>query len=203
MLKDCIRQSLVIFICHAIAYTPLLNAGQLALPPSDLIAPEIIQENYEDTLTAGEDYTIIVTVTDNVSVKQVVLYYRTINTENYKSRSMQNIAGTDDYTVTISAEQIQSPCIEYYIQAIDTPGNSLLHGYSFSPLSAKLVDDVAAVVATTDATSSLEDEEKSTSKWLWIGLGVLAVGAVAAAASGGGDDGGGASTATGDVTVTW
>ena len=183
---------------------PLIRVSQLALPPRDRIKPIISQEKYINTVKKGADHQITVSVTDNVGVKKVTLYYRTKYTEKYISRSMLNIVGTDDYRATISAEQIKSPGIEYYIQAADTAGNTFLHGYPFSPLSAELVDEEAAAVATSDVTNTLENNEESTNKWLWIGLGVLAVGVVAAAAGGGGDDGSGTTTATtGDVTVTW
>ena len=46
-------------------------------------------------------------------------------------------------------------------------------------------------------------EKKGFSKWVWIGLGVLAVGGAALAFGGGGDDGGGNDGGTGDVSITW
>ena len=51
-------------------------------------------------------------------------------------------------------------------------------------------------------------EKKGFSKWVWIGLGVLAVGgaALALGGGGGGDGGGGGGDGgdgTGDVSITW
>ena len=48
-------------------------------------------------------------------------------------------------------------------------------------------------------------EKKGFSKWVWIGLGVLAVGgaALALGGGGGGDGGGGDDGGTGDVSITW
>ena len=48
-------------------------------------------------------------------------------------------------------------------------------------------------------------EKKGFSKWVWIGLGVLAVGGAALAlGGGGGDDGGGGDEGgTGDVSISW
>ena len=48
MLKKILRKTLVIFLCQALAYAPLVNAAQLSLPSGDLIAPEITQEIYID-----------------------------------------------------------------------------------------------------------------------------------------------------------
>ena len=50
-------------------------------------------------------------------------------------------------------------------------------------------------------------EKKDLSKWVWIGLGVLAVGGAALALGGGGDGGGDGGDngdgGTGDVSITW
>ena len=50
-------------------------------------------------------------------------------------------------------------------------------------------------------------EKKGFSKWVWIGLGVLAVGGAALAIGGGGSggngDGGDGGDGTGDVSITW
>lgn len=203
MLKLIIRKALVVFLCQALAFIPLSNAAQLSLPSGDLVAPEITQEKYIDTVKKDTDHQITVTVTDNVGVKQVTLYYRTIGTEEYQRKSMDNIANTDDYHATIKSDQIKAPGVEYYVQAMDNAGNTLLHGYSFSPLSVKTTNGDAATVASGDTAAILTAEEESSNTWLWIGLGVLAAGLVAVAAGGGGgDDGGTTGTATLDVNAS-
>ena len=203
MIKNILRNCLVVIICQTLAYAPLIRAGQLSLPSGDLIAPEITQEKYIDTVKTGADHQITVTVTDNVGVKQVTLYYRIIGTtEEYKRKSMDNIVNTDDYHATIKSDQINPPGVEYYVQAMDNAGNTLLHGYSFSPLSVKTTNGDAATVASGDTAAILASEEESSNTWLWIGLGVLAAGVVAVAAGGGGgDDGGTTSTETGTATL--
>lgn len=195
MIKQHLRNAFILFTCHALAYAPLLHAGQLSLPSSDLAAPEITQKEYVDTVGPDENHEIIVTVTDNVGVKQVVLYYRVTGTESYKSIAMQKINGTDDYRVDLKAAQIESPGIEYYVQAMDHAGNTLLHGYSFSPISVKKsTESTVAEAPSSDDVPDLSEDENgdgggssgSSNKWLWIGLGALVV---AGAASGGGSDG--------------
>ena len=205
MIKNILRKSLVVIVCQTLAYAPLLRAGQLSLPSGDLVAPEITQEKYIDTVKTGADHQITVTVTDNVGVKQVTLYYRTIGTEEYKRKSMDNIVNTDDYHTTIKSDQIKAPGVEYYVQAMDNAGNTLLHGYSFSPLSVKTTNGDAATVASGDTAAILASEEESSNTWLWIGLGVLAAGLVAVAAGGGGGDeptSGGDEPTTGTLTIT-
>jgi hypothetical protein len=201
MLKKIFRKTLVIFLCHALAYAPLVNAAQLSLPSGDLIAPVVAQDKYENTVRPGTDHEVEVKVTDNVDVKLVTMFYRTIGKGEYERLTMQKVGTSDFYVVKINADEIKSPGIEYYIQAMDFAGNTVLHGHSFSPLSVKMSNGDAAVAASSTSTS-LEAEESSSiwsNKWLWIGLGVVAVGL---AASGGGDSGGEPTSTTGTVTIT-
>lgn len=202
MIRNILRQSFVLFTCYSLALSPLLRAGQLSLPSGDLVAPKITQEKYIDTVEKNKSHEITVTVKDNVAVKQVILYYRVIGTEQYSSQIMQNIKGSDEYIVTIKSDEIKPPGVEYYIQAADLAGNTLLHGYSFSPLSVKTVAAGAVVAASasgSDGASMSSDKDDSifSNKWFWVGVGVLVVGA---AAGGGGGGGGGTPTAT--LTVT-
>ncbi len=186
MLKKFLRKSLIIFLCQALIYAPLIRAEQLSLPSGDLVAPKISQEKYIDKVEAGADHEITVTVTDNVGVNQVILYYRAIGTEKYIPLAMNNVANTDNYHATLTSDKIKAPGVEYYVQAVDNAGNSVLHGYSFSPLSVK-TDTSAAAIAAASGDATINTEESSNT-WLWIGLGALAV--VVAVAAGGGGGGG-------------
>jgi hypothetical protein len=197
-MKKILRKVLVVVLCHSLVYAPLLRAAQLSLPSGDLIAPEISQDKYIDTVEQGADHQITVTVTDNVGVKLVTLYYRNIGTQEYKRMTMDNIINTDDYHATITSDQIKAPGVEYYIQAVDNAGNTILHGYSFSPLGVKMIGDDTTVAGAS--TSTAIEAEESSNTWLWIGLGVLAVGL--AAAAGGGGDGGEPAATTGTVNIT-
>ncbi len=198
MIRKILLKAFVIFICNVLAYSPLIHAAQLSLPSGDLVAPEIIQPEYLGTVVEGSNHVISVNVTDNVAVKQVVLYYRVIGAESYQRKLMQNITGSEKYQLNISADEIKKPGVEYYVQAVDMAGNTLLHGYSFSPLSVKTVPDGEAPVNGPDAADVVSAEVESsddsifTNKWFWIGVGVL----VAGAAAGGGGGGGGDPTAT-------
>ncbi|RDH82447.1 MAG: hypothetical protein DIZ80_09145 [endosymbiont of Galathealinum brachiosum] len=202
MIKNILRQCFVFFVCYSLVFAPILRAGQLSLPSSDLVAPEITQKKYVDTVEKNKDHNITVTVKDNVGVKQVVLYYRVIGTEAYKTQAMHNIKGSDDYRAKIKSSSIQSPGIEYYVQAMDHAGNTLLHGYSFSPLSVKTVGAGAAIASSGEIKKNAEEDDDEgglfSNKWFWIGLGVIVVGA---AAGGGGGGGGGEPTATLSLTT--
>lgn len=179
--------------------TNTAHAAELALPAADVIAPVVEQNDFVSKIEPGKEHQIRVTATDNVAIKSVVLYYRYVGEGVYQTRIMSNIVGTDEYAATLGVDELNGDGIEYYIQATDTAGNTLLLGYAFSPLTI-LVDRQATGVqfaneneaATTELKPPEPKAEKEKSyKWLWIGLGVLAAGAIAANASGGDDGGGG------------
>lgn len=199
-MKQILQKAIALFICHALAFSPLLHAAQLSLPSGDLTPPEITQPKYIDKVDQGKSHKISVVVTDNVAVKQVMLFYRVIGTKRYQRLRMRNKAKTNQYYAIIHANKIKKPGIEYYIQAVDGAGNSLLHGYAFSPLSVKTINNNAVVSNSKNNKSRTEEEDDDsifTNKWFWIGLGVLVAGA---AAGGGGSE----PTATGstvDVSV--
>ncbi len=212
-----LRDLAIVILSLSLIYAPLTHAAQLALPSGDLIAPQISHEPPQENVRAGSSQQIKATITDNVGIKTVTLFYRHIGSENYKRIQMNKADSSDEYVATLGFEETQEPGIEYYIQAVDLAGNALLHGYSFSPLKIGIApeigasDKITAQVSTDfSATEQVEKEEvlgeNRTNKWLWIGLGVLAVGVVAAVASGGSDDGGttqtGAGTNTGTISLT-
>jgi hypothetical protein len=191
---------IALLLSVGIIYTPILKAAQLSLPAGDLVAPEVSHEVIPDTLEPGSSVQIKATVTDNVGVKSVILFYRTKGEEEYKRTNMNRIGETDDFAVTLGKEEMVVPGIEYYIQAMDLAGNSLLHGYSFSPLVVNVATPIGKAGPAVAETGEIIREEpkaepkKKTNTWLWIGLGALALGAVAAAAGGGGGDSGGTTT---------
>ncbi|KPJ93770.1 MAG: hypothetical protein AMJ53_06565, partial [Gammaproteobacteria bacterium SG8_11] len=151
-----LRSFIALLLCAGFIYTPILQAAQLSLPTGDLVAPEVSHEVISDSLEAGSSIQIKATVTDNVGVKAVTLFYRTTGTEEYRRVSMNRLGDTDEYAVTLGKTELIEPGIEYYIQAMDLAGNSLLHGYSFSPLKVSVIAPAApkveAPVAVTEET---------------------------------------------------
>ena len=203
-MKRILRSFIVAIISSSLIFLPLVNANAaegLALPSGDLVAPEIQAPPITKKIPPGEPTTIHATVTDNVGVKNVTIFYRNIGATDFNRKEMMREIGTEDYSVTLS--EMMEPGIEYYIQATDQAGNTILHGHTFSPLTLTVSSDAlpqegqdAMAVAPQDEKT---EEKKGISKWVWIGLGVLAVGAIAA--SGGG--GGGTTVATtGTINIT-
>jgi len=184
------RAFLVVIISHSLIFLPLVNASAaegLALPAGDLIAPNIDSPPITEKITPGERVTIHATVTDNVGVKNVTIFYRDMGESNFKREEMRQEPDTDDYSATLP--DIIAPGIEYYIQATDQAGNTLLHGHTFAPLTlnvspSALPHEEKGAVAAAPQGEEAAESKKGISKWVWIGLGVLAVGAIAASSGG-------------------
>jgi hypothetical protein len=204
------KRLLVGLVCQLLIFSNILWAGeQLSLPSPDITAPEVSHNPITDPIVSESDVTIQANVTDNVQVKSATLFYRIIGDKNYQQLNMKRVGGTDTYSARI--EKVPSPGIEYYIQAEDSAGNTLLHGYSFSPLVVKAqpsvepatVESLAVTESPAEAAVPAAPKKKpSGMKWVWIGLGALAVGAIAAAAGGGGGGDSGTSTDQGTVVVS-
>ena len=213
------RRKLTLLLWLLLPMLPALSfaagTGQLALPSGDLVAPEVVHEPGTVPLIPGQPYTISVKATDNVGVKKVLLFYRDIGGGDYK-RVLLNNVGESKYSVTLPGDEIKSPGIEYYVQTEDLAGNTLLTGYSFSPLVVKADTEeskdgaglagmtAGATVAETlnpaagEGGSSAEPVWKN--KWLWIG--VAAVAGIALASGGSSDGGSTSSTPSNGVTIT-
>jgi hypothetical protein len=207
-----LRSFIALLLCVGFIYTPILQAAQLSLPSGDLVAPEVSHEVIPDSLEAGSSVQIKATVTDNVGVKSVTLFYRTKGEEEYKRITMNRIGESNEYAVTLGKQDLVEPGIEYYIQAMDLAGNSLLHGYSFSPLAVNVIAPVAPKAKASEAVAEEatgetireepQAEKKKSKTWLWIVLGAVAVGVIAAAASGGGGGDEPPPDTTGTVVIT-
>ena len=187
-----LRILVIIIAGQSLISAPLAHAAKPLLPTGDLVSPKIDHKVIAGSIEAGTAYQLKAKVTDNVGVETVLLFYRVVGTESYKRVQMIAVEGTDDYTVTLGYEEAVEPGIEYYFQAIDYDGNSLLYGYSFSPLLLHIAKNPSK--STTDLAQDevppvqtpTKTEEKKINKWVWVGLGVLAAGVLAALA--GGDD---------------
>jgi len=175
---------LAVWAMMLLSFQTIVLADDLALPSGDLVAPKISHTPNTKPISQGESYYITATVTDNVGVKDVLLFYRTIGATEYKRLLMDN-GGNDLYSKEIPSSDLLSPGIQYYIQAEDLAGNTLLHGYSFSPLVVKVnpgKDSEGNPIALFGAGSkSIQLTEQGgqkesiwKNKWLWIGVGVLA-----------------------------
>jgi len=177
---------IVLMLCCSMIYTPVFAADQLVLPPDDTDSPEITHEPIIETLKTGNVIPINAIVTDNVGVKSVILFYRQAGAERYQQVNMQRIGDSDQYSATLDEQYYTAPGVEYYIQAMDLAGTRLLQGYAFSPLKIA-IEGGEVLTADKPPEAPPQSEESNYKKWVWIGLGVLAVGALASSGGGGSD----------------
>ncbi|VAW57800.1 hypothetical protein MNBD_GAMMA07-1639 [hydrothermal vent metagenome] len=189
MLKNVVKRIIISILCYILAFSSTVNAAQNSFLSIDVLAPEISQPEYIDTVIKDTDHTVTVNVTDNAVIKQVTLYYRLMGDEKFIPLPMNIIENTHNYQVNIAAKNIKNTDMEYYIQAMDSSENESFHGHSFSPLSVTLIADapIEPYISNELASNTLISEESNifTNKWFWIGVGVLVVGA---AATGGGSE---------------
>lgn len=205
-----IRTALVYLVSLSLTLTPVAYAAGLALPTGDLVAPVIKHTPITHDIPAGKPIAITATVTDDDAVKEVILFYTEIGASDYKRTIMKRDLDSNNYTAELPI--FAPPGVEYYIQASDMAGNTLLFGHKFSPLTVNVA--VAAVEIESDSEKSFpavkatpvvkEEEKTGINKWVWIGLGVVAVGALAGGGGSGSGDGPGPieDTRTGTVNIT-
>ena len=206
------RILLSLLVCQSLIYTPFVFAA--ALPYGDHIAPEVTHNDLIVPVKEGKPLTISATVTDNVGVKSVILFYRTKGTiGRYNRIPMTREDKSDVYSVIL--KDIHPPALEYYFQASDLAGNSSLYGNGFPPLVVAVIPSYAEGHAKEPVSApyepsvkeAMEEASKSSSagkyKWLWIGLGVVGIAVLASGGggSGGGDGGGGGGGNTSGTVV--
>lgn len=144
----------------------------------DIIPPVIDHPPFDQPVVAGTAIRINAIVEDSQSgVREVVFYYRNLGAMTYTMITMTS-AGSDVYCALIPAEQVRQPAVEYFIEAVDRAGNTMLRGIQFSPLVIAVTgeamppdewaEDFAGVVAPFPA--------KERRRWQWWQRAVFAVG---------------------------
>ena len=197
MLIATARNILIVTLIQSLIFSPIVMAEQLSLPANDMTAPEISHTPISNVVKEGSSQKIAATVTDDSGVKSVTLFYRDVGASHYERKLMQRALDSNEYSASI---KIPDNGVQYYIQAEDIQGNTVLNGYSFSPFTIRVAKAGAETPTGDNIFAGAGKEESSSNmKWVWIGLGVLAVGALA---GGGGGGGGGSSGKSGGSTVT-
>ena len=174
---------------------PVAVHAQSQTTAIDATAPVVQHEAVADEVSAGTPLTISATVTDNVAVDSVTLFYRSRGEAEYQRLAMERLGSTDIFVATLDTDAVRQPALEYYIEAADAANNLLLVGYALSPLSVDVTGATLAATPATQATPVIAPEtEARTSGWLWVLMG-LGAAALLAGSSGGGGGG------SGDVSI--
>jgi hypothetical protein len=147
--------------------------------------PPLIEHDVIERAAAAGSQEFAANVVDNQALADVILYYRFAGEEEFRMLPMTQVAASAVYSASVESDINDARSIEYYIQARDEAGNRVVKGFAFSPL-VRLIGDGSDVQQATVAESA--PKSSSGRRWLYIGLGVLAVGAIAAAANSGGSD---------------
>lgn len=176
----------------------------------DLIAPTIEVTPIEEA-RPNTNLVISAKVKDNRSVDKVTFFYRSATEKNYKRIDMTRGGNGNVYFVSLERALVRAPSIAYYIQASDKVGNSVMYGYNFSPklihihTAARANNSDIKLDSLSEASPKQAKANNGAMKWLMIGLGAVAVGALASGGGGGsgGDTGlpGDDDSDTGSVTI--
>jgi subtilisin family serine protease len=85
--------------------------------PTDTVPPTVVHTPVT-TASPGLPLTLRANVTDNVAVQSVRLFHRPMGGATYTQRPMVNVGGIE-YTATLEGSILNSPGVEYYIEASD------------------------------------------------------------------------------------
>lgn len=91
-------------------------SGKVSVRALDTMAPDIYHTPVRSAF-AGNNLVINATISDNVNIESATLYYRVKGTGKWKETAMA--AGNDKYFAVISAENVTTEGLEYYISATD------------------------------------------------------------------------------------
>lgn len=173
-------------LAYVVAQTPIA----LVWAQTDSTPPTIVHTPLDVPMELDEPFLVHATVSDDVAVAHVRLFFRAEGADAY--RSIEMTPGKDDsYTGTIPAHRRSDRAIEYFIQAEDSAGNIALRGGAFEPLR---IADPSAVqpggVASQLAMQAPATPPKPWYKkwWVWTIAGAVIIGAAAGGGGGGGGD---------------
>ncbi len=160
-----------------------LELSDSEIVPIDLEPPLIDHEALISGM-AGDVQTFSALVRDERGVESVQFYFRMESSGDFASIPMRLIPGTSNFVVTIETSS-HHKVIEYYIEARDTGGNRVLKGFPSRPL----VRDLGAPGAPPTAVAEPASVSADRPRWLYVLLGVAAVGLLISQSDGGGGGG--------------
>lgn len=148
----------------------------------DFEIPEITTKQLQEGIL-GKVQSVEAIVSDNKEIKFVRLYYRFASEDAYSIVRMQKRGSSNLYVADIPTIGASGNQFQYYINALDTAGNAVFKGYSFSPLIWQLLPSGSPgrnLASTSGQASSPQTSLEIGKKRnvLYYVLGALAVGAL-------------------------
>jgi len=212
-----LRRALVALVSLSLCFPGMSSGQAIGIRTGDSVPPEI-RHVPPTEFPEGMPIRIQATVTDDVGVSEVTLFYRTEGDVPFQSVKMVEAPGSDIYSADLP--DTAGPRIQYFIQALDAAGNIAVPNRSSQPylitlptMSAQANDIITEPAAEPEPEPISVAKKEIGAKWLWVGFGVLAVGVLASSGSGGGSSapaapgsggtgGGGTTVTTGTVSIT-
>ena len=123
--------------------------------------------------TTGQPIKLVATVTDNVGVAAVTVFFKIDNATVYTPMPM-DAGPNSQYTATIPGPEIKGTTFKFYIFAQDTSGNDRSHGSAASPRSVGVVpaDTVPPVITYKPPTSVTKDKALTISMTVTDNIGI-------------------------------
>jgi len=123
--------------------------------------------------TDGQPLTLVATVTDNVAVADVMLYFR-IDDEPTWTPVLMAKGPNDQYTGTIPGTAISGTTLRFYIIAKDTSGNDRSHGSQANPRNVQIspADTAPPVIAYKPPSSATRGKALTISMTVTDNVGV-------------------------------
>ena len=116
---DTVEPGVVYYYNFTVVQTDLsesIPSGKISIMSKDTMAPDLYHSPVYNAFT-GANLVISATVTDNLSVTNALVYYRTVGQTQWKTAVMNKL--NDKYSAIIPADQITTEGLEYYIEASD------------------------------------------------------------------------------------
>lgn len=172
---------------HALMSVLFLVPTHALAQSIDSQPPEISVEAVADGIR-GDSQVFTATVTDNVGIESVTLYYRFNEDADYVSKSMVLLSATDIYTASIATDSADDSvhAIQYYVGALDLAGNRTLQGFAFDPRERLLLDKPLPLAEVNEAAEPPATGMSTQRKIAYGLLGLVVVGALASSGGGGG-----------------
>jgi len=175
---------------------PALSAEPTGLALADIQPPEILFDAGNNEIESGIK-TFTATVTDNVGVATVTLFFKGETDMVFQPVIMkQSDTDASVYTKELFLDHVIANKVEIYIRADDISGNSIFEGQEFSPLVFSVIPaGEENVIQSVTAPPVQKEEGLSALTWILIGIGAIAL-------AGGSGGGGGSGSSGGTITVT-
>ncbi len=147
----------------------------------DTIPPTLSHTPLQDDIHSDESQTISAQIKDETALDEASVFYQSEGMKDYTRLKLSAVDGTDYYIAQLPASAIKPPLVQYFMEARDKAGNISTQGTKEQPLSLRVTVPIQPL-PVVDSPPSIQPPEalsqKSSRKWLWIGLGVLATGAL-------------------------